>query len=351
MRREPPRDSPVAGLPDAPRRRRTAAAELRLAKLLWTLVALPLAAPGCRGGVTPIRTAFNRGVAQQSRGDLDAAIAEYRLALDEEPEDYRARFNLAVALEARASELERSGEAASLREAAEAAYRAVLDARPENARAIVNLAAMEYERGARETALARLRGLIDERPDLALPRVALAARLLQRSSEAKESDEHGAELVHEARELLEAAVDREPASIEAGMLLGETHARLARAAAPPERDGHLARARKAYRRVLKRRPDDLATLVAFGRLEAELGSPEEAIPWYRRVLLVDPDHRGAHRALADLLDAEGELESATRHLWRARELEGSALAPERREEYRRRLLDLYRRLAEQEGER
>ena len=57
---------------------------------------------GCRGGaggVTPIRTAFNKGVYQHSQGNHEAAIAEYREALEEDETDHRARFNLAMALE------------------------------------------------------------------------------------------------------------------------------------------------------------------------------------------------------------------------------------------------------------
>lgn len=59
--------------------------------------------------VTPIRTHFNKGVYEYSAGDYDAAISEFRLAIEEDPGDRRARFNLAEALEAKAVRQGRRG--------------------------------------------------------------------------------------------------------------------------------------------------------------------------------------------------------------------------------------------------
>ena len=53
--------------------------------------------------------------------------------------------------------------------------------------------------------------------------------------------------------------------------------------------------------------------------------------------------------LAELLDHAGDLEEATSHYWRSRQLENTAHPRLTPDEYRRRLLDLYRRLGEQEG--
>ncbi|NJL26640.1 MAG: hypothetical protein HC897_01570, partial [Thermoanaerobaculia bacterium] len=97
----------------------------------WLLATLLLCACVHRG-VTPIRSHFNKAVYLYSRGELEAAISEYRLALDEEPDDYRASFNLAEAQEALADRLERGSNAEAaeaLRAQAEARYRALLAVR------------------------------------------------------------------------------------------------------------------------------------------------------------------------------------------------------------------------------
>ena len=113
------------------------------------LAALFATACGHRG-VTPIRSHFNQGVYHYSKGAYDAAISEYRLALEEDAGDWRARFNLAEALEARATRLELGGEpeeAEALRREAEEHYVRILADDPGNLRASVNLAARERQRG------------------------------------------------------------------------------------------------------------------------------------------------------------------------------------------------------------
>ena len=77
------------------------------------LLASSLLFLGCfKRGVTPIQTHFNKGVYQYARGDHEAAIGEFRMALEEDAGDRQARFNLAEALESRASALEREAQAA-----------------------------------------------------------------------------------------------------------------------------------------------------------------------------------------------------------------------------------------------
>lgn len=305
---------------------------------------LAIAACGHRG-VTPIRTHFNKGVYHYAQGDYDDAISEYRLALEEQPGDYRARFNLAVALEAKATRLERAGtgaEAEELRREAEEHYRALLSERPHDLRASVNLAARELERGDVAAAEARLRAAMERYPRSALPRVALAAHRLQQTAGDPAA----------AVELLEQALRLDPANVDANMLLGHAYEALARAGQRDHPDPDLlGRARKAYRRALEHAPSDLVTLMALARLERLAGEPEQAGQWLRRALYVQPDLLEAHLLLAEILDAQDDLEGATFHLWRSRQLEDERwprLAPE---EYTRRLLDLYRRLAERERRR
>src|SRR5688572_11037701 len=134
----------------------------RRAVNIWLAFGLSaIVLPGCGfggNGVTPIRTPFNKGVYHYSRGRFDEAIAEFRLALDEDASDHRARFNLAAALEAKARGLAERGDRAAaepLVAEAEAQYRRILEARPVDLRASVNLAAREFERGDRDGAIER----------------------------------------------------------------------------------------------------------------------------------------------------------------------------------------------------
>ncbi len=324
-------------------------------------VALLLVATGClKRGVTPIRTHFNQGVYHYAHGDYEIAISEYRLALEEDAGDHRAHFNLAEALESRATRLAREGraeEAEGLRREAEEHYRALLAAHPGHLRASVNLAARELSLGDEAGAEARLRGAIERHPRSALPRIALAAHRFRKDDPAA---------IRDAIALLEAAVDRDRTNPDANVLLGHAYAALDRHGVAP--DGRpdttsdpdlvahdlvahdlVARAREAYERTLEHVPSDVGALMGLARLERRAGQHDRAESLARRALYILPDLLEAHLMLADLLEAQGELEQATAHLWRSRQLEDNARPHLTREDYRRRLLDLYRRLAEQEG--
>ncbi len=306
------------------------------------LLAVSLLAAACfKRGVTPIRTHFNQGVYHYSHGDFEIAISEYRLALEEDPADRRARFNLAEALEARATRLEsddRSAAAEDLRREAEEHYRALLAADPDHLRASVNLAAREFHGGDPAAGEARLRAAIERHPRAALPRVALAAHRFS-------TDEPTA--LREAVTLLESAVERDRMNVDANVLLGHAYAALAR---DGDAAGDLAgRAREAYDRALDHEPGDVGALMGAARLEHRAGDAVRAESFARRALYVLPDLLEAHLLLADLLEARSDLEEATAHLWRARQLEDPRHPHRSREDYRRRLLDLYERLAEREG--
>lgn len=287
--------------------------------------ALALAACGSGPGITPIRTAFNKAVYLHTSGDLQAAIDEYREALAEDPDDRRARFNLAAALDEQGRELLAAGRDAAAQQALAAAgheYRTVLARHPDDMRASVNLAALEYERGETGAALARLRAAIAAHPDLALPRTALALRLLQ------------ADALAEAGTLLEEALGLEPTDLGANLLLGQLSERLGRTDA----------ARAAYQTALRRAPEDAGVLVALARLELGAGRPAEAEALLQRVLLSPGRNLEAHLLLALLNERRGSLEEAVFHLWQARALDRPQ-APQ--VDYHARLRGLYRRLLDE----
>ena len=310
----------------------------------WLGVAALLVSACVQRGVTPIRTHFNQGVYHYAQGDYESAIGEYRLAVEEDAGDHRARFNLAEALEARATRIERDGDgerAESLRREAEEHYRALLAADPDHLRANINLAARELQLGDEAAAEARLRTTLERHPRSVQPRVALAAHRFRARDPAS---------IREAVTLLEGAVDLDRSHPDANVLLGHALAALERGDDSENAPDLAGRARQAYERTLERVPGDVGALIGLARLERRTGNADRAEALARRALYILPDLLTGHLMLADLLEARGELEEATVHLWRARQLEATAwenqLSPD---DYRRRLLDLYRRLVEQEG--
>lgn len=178
-----------------------------------------------------------------------------------------------------------------MRQEAEEHYRAILRDHPGDLRASVNLATREFQRGDAAAGAARLRSAMEQHRRSALPRMALAAHRL-RSGRDDPSD------LRQAVELLEEAQRLDPANVDAKRLAQQ---------------------------------------------------PRDKERWLRRALYIHPDLFRAHLRISEVLDELGNLEGATTHLWRARQLENPYRPGLTPEEYRRRLRDLYRRLAESEG--
>ena len=84
---------------------------------------------------------FNRGVALYDKGDLDAAIAEYREALHLKPDYADAHLNLGIALKAKGG-----------LDGAIAAYRQALDLQPNEPKAHYNLGIALAARGNKDEA-------------------------------------------------------------------------------------------------------------------------------------------------------------------------------------------------------
>ncbi len=290
----------------------------------WPGIALTAAIAACGSGpgLTPIHTAFNRGVYHHSRGELEAAIAAYREALADDPGDVRARFNLAAAHDDQGRALRAAGAADAASAAfatAEREYHRVLEREPGNVRAEVNLAALEHERGETHAARARLAAAIAAHDELALPCTALALQLLE------SGDTDG------ARQQLEAALQREPTDLSANLLLARLHAA----------QGKLDLARQSCRAALRSAPHDPGALLGLAHVEAAAGRPGEAIALVEQVLLADGASLEAHRLAAQLHERSGSLEDAVFHTWRARDLELQRPPPP---EYAARLRALYTRL-------
>ncbi len=301
-------------------------------------------------GVTPIRSSYNKGVYFSSTGQWDAAIAAYRSAVEEDEYDFRARFNLAAALDAKAFELEEAegtATAADLRQAASAEYRRLLEQRPDSVRAAVNLAACTYDLGEESTALENLRQLAVKFSDSHLPHQALAARMLGRFQKGD------IDALRDGLEHAERAVDLNPGSVATQMMLGD----LLVAQVLRQRQGSqdrtasaedLERAKEVYSSALEIAPEDIAALLARARLAQLEGAPSDALFYFGRVLSVDPDHLGALLGASEAHRSEGDLEGATTALWRARRIDRGRTPRVAQAEYRRRLRELYELLLSEE---
>ncbi len=271
-----------------------------------------------------MRTAFNRGVYQLSKENYDQAISEFRTAVDENADDYRAWFNLGAAYQAKADLWIKSGksqQAHALTDHAEEAYRSVIKLKPGNIRASINLAAIEYERDQKDQAKQRLAELIESHPRHALPHAALAAHLIQEKQ------------LEQAREHLLRATRLDPGNLEAQYLLGRTLWRL------KDPDG----ARKAFGNALKRSSNDMATLLALGELEFEQQQYGQAQSYLTGALFIEPDIQRAHHILAQVSLQQGNIEKAVAHLWQARRLSSN---DRQIQDYNSQLVQLYKRLIE-----
>ena len=98
------------------------------------------------GTYSPLDSHYNRGVEFYDQGKLADAIREYELALEDNPENYRARYNLAVSLHALDPDKIGLSDLGKKEDAA-AEYLKVLKLDPENARARVSLASIRADEG------------------------------------------------------------------------------------------------------------------------------------------------------------------------------------------------------------
>jgi tetratricopeptide (TPR) repeat protein len=307
--------------------------------ILLSIVPITSCGLGRGPGITPVRTAFNRGVYHYSRGNFEEARSEFLGALGDDETDYRARFNLALVFDEEARRARAAHDpdlSATLMARAREQYTIVLASRPTHLRAQVNLAACEYDAGERAAAEKRLRQALGDHSDSALVHVSLASLLL------REARSSGSQDVGEVLTLLDAALALDAANAGANWLLGECHGYLAdRARSTSDQRGlarHLDAARASYGRLLDGQPDDLAGLFALALLEVDAGEYAASVSWLERILHIDPDNREAHVVLAGALELLGDLEGATTHLWAARRLAPEA---ERATMFRDRLLNLY----------
>jgi tetratricopeptide (TPR) repeat protein len=255
------------------------------------------------------------GEVHRSLGQLDEAVASgceaIRLGLD----DPAARNNLGLALHL----LGRYDEAAG-------AFLNVLESRPDDAMAHTNLGAALRAMGEQSQALEHLKRAVDLDPQFASARNNLGQFLLE-TGRAEQALPH-----------CQAAVALQPEMAEAHNNLGNVYRAL----------GHFAEARWCYgeairknpkmsqacvslaltlqlegrwddalpwlRRALEVQPGSLDYLALLAEAEVDRENYEEAIDCYQKIIERDPDDATARNALGWLLLEEGQLDLSAEHL-------------------------------------
>jgi len=81
-------------------------------------------------------------------------------------------------------------------------------------------------------------------------------------------------------------------------------------------DEQLGRVNRLFREAFQR-PNDAELRYEIGTILFQYGSPDDAARWMRAVLELQPDHAGAHRALATYSEARGDAVDASLHRQRA----------------------------------
>ncbi len=216
----------------------------------------------------------------RARGDLDAAIRNYRLALETDPDSLRALANLGGALNS-------NGEY----DAAIDTCKLALALDPRFAHAYNNLGVALQLKGERDSALASFRRAIEldpQQPD-AHSNLAKALSLQGRFEEA---------IPHFRAALESPALARDP---DTSIALGNALFNL----------GRIGAAEAAYRRAIELDPGHPHAHSNLGVTLVRQGKLDAAIAHFRAAIAASPDFAAAHNNLGDCLRAQGKFEEAS----------------------------------------
>jgi tetratricopeptide (TPR) repeat protein len=229
----------------------------------------------------------NLGNALTARGQVDAALAHYRAALEVKPDDVKALNNLGNALAGR-------GEV----DAAIAQYQKALEIQPDDVDAHNNLALALAGRGQVDPAIAHFRRALEIKPDFGLAHDNLGMVLAGRGQ------------VDAAIAQYRTALEIKPDDVQAFNNLGNA------LAGRGEVDAAVAQ----YQKALEIKPDDVDARNNLGLALAGRGQVEEAIAQYQKALEIKPDSAEAHYNLGLALAGRGQVEEAIAHYRRAVEI-------------------------------
>ncbi|MGD9537572.1 MAG: tetratricopeptide repeat protein [Alphaproteobacteria bacterium] len=263
---------------------------------------------------------FAEAAAQHGKGEIAAAEALYRAAIEARPDHHRSLNNLATIC----SQTGRLVEAVALCEQA-------LAASPDYVPALNTLGIALRRLGRLEEAVARYRQALELEPDHAgaLGNLGLALRALGRNEEAVAPLRRAVALLPESASArlnlgnalrdLDRRKEAEAAYREA-LALDPNYAEAACNLGSVLRDdGRIEEAEALLRRSLALDPTLAETHYNLGNALKDRGEPEAAITCYREAIRLKPDHVAAHWNLSHMLLLLGRLdEGFAEYEWRWR---------------------------------
>ena len=243
---------------------------------------------------------FMRGYLMQSMDDTKQAEQLYRRGLELAPDQTTMRRRLAEVL-IETGELDEAESELSL----------CVKQSPEDAEIGFLLARNAYQRGDLQLATERLNETLHRAPDH------FQARRLKGQLDLVQGKPD------EALRELESVVRQRPYDLLAREALGRAFRTLGRGDEAELHFDFVAEGEQASSRVNRlirqtiEQPADAEIRYQIGKILLQYGPPEDAARWMRAVLQLQPDHLGAHRALADYYRAQGDAAGTAFHRQRA----------------------------------
>jgi len=226
----------------------------------------------------------NLGVAIQSKGKLDEAMAHYRKSLDIYPEYEHALFNTGFVLHLKG----KPDEAVSY-------YRKAISVKPNYADAYYNLGLVLKAQGRPDEAISYLRQTIKFRPDFAEAYNELGGISLSRGK------------FEEAVDYYRGAIGVKPDYAQAYYNLGNAFVSQSK----------FKEAAECFQQALRIKPDYAEAHCNLGAVLKKGGRLDEAISHYKEALKVKPDAPEIHNNLGNALLAQGGTYEAIEHFRRA----------------------------------
>jgi tetratricopeptide (TPR) repeat protein len=225
------------------------------------------------------KISYNLANEYRARGDMDAAIRNYRIALETDPNSIRTLTNLGSALNSK-------GEY----DAAIETCKSALGVSPRHAHAYNNLGVALQLKGEYDSAMASFRRAIELNPGQPDAHSNLAKALSLKG-------EFEVAIAHFLKALESRVLAHKPSTFSG---LGNAFFNLDR----------IEEAETAYRRAIELDPRQQHAQSNLGVTLARQGQLGEAIAHYRLAIAASPDFAPAHNNLGDALRAQGKVEEA-----------------------------------------
>ena len=265
---------------------------------------------GCSNVPAPIDSHFNKGVEHYDNQHYAKAIEEYKLALRKNANDTFAMYNLAVVYQDQG----KTNQAKNL-------YRDVLKI-VEDSFSRINLAGIFYNKGNHDEAFRQLETAVDKNPDSAHP-LSVLGEFKEREGKLAEAEQNYLKAL---------SIDNQHAP---------THYRLGRLHLKREK---FAKGIEHLKQASDLEAENPAYLETLGAEYERSGDYLEAVNFYERVSVLEPDRLDIYVKLGDLYKKKTMFREALSRYW-------SALALKNDDPYiHRSVLEIYTILSEHEKE-